>query len=90
MKGEIPHRKGKGITSGRYPIKAASYFVKLLRQLGSNSKENGLEEVIISEAIANKDSRPRKRFGGSKKKTNVLLVSRAPEKKLKSVKKKNE
>ena len=27
--GEIPHRKGKGMASGRYPIKAAKHFIKL-------------------------------------------------------------
>jgi len=29
MRGEIPHRKGKRMERGRYPIKAAKYFVKL-------------------------------------------------------------
>ena len=36
MKGEIPHRKGK-IMSGRYPVKAAEYFIKLLKQLSANA-----------------------------------------------------
>jgi ribosomal protein L22 len=40
MKGEIPHRKG--MMSGRYPIKAAEMFIKLLRGLAGNAsqKEN--------------------------------------------------
>ena len=31
MKGEIPHRKGIG--SGRYPVKAASFFINLLNMI---------------------------------------------------------
>jgi len=29
MKGEIPHRKGIG--TGRYPVKASAFFIKLLK-----------------------------------------------------------
>ena len=31
MKGEIPHRKGIG--TGRYPVKASAFFIKLLKNL---------------------------------------------------------
>lgn len=58
MKGEIPHKKGKRMMSGRFPKKATTNFIKLLKSLSANATYNGLEEPVISEAIANIGSRP--------------------------------
>ncbi len=74
MKGEIPHRKGKGIMSGRFPRKAAQNFIKLLKSLSANATYNGLEEPVISEAITNIGARPYGKFGWvRKKRTHVKL-----------------
>ena len=76
MKGEIPHRKGR-IMSGRFPQKAAKEFIILVKSLQGNSNVNGLEEPVISEAIANQASRPYGRFGRVKRKrTHIKLVAR--------------
>jgi len=76
MKGEIPHRKGK-IMSGRYPINACKVFINLLKGLNANSQVNGIENPIISKAIANDASRPFKRGGSMRfKRTNVYLEAR--------------
>ena len=58
MRGEIPHRKGKGMMSGRFPKNAAQNFIKLLKSLSANATYNGLEEPVIVEAIASIGSRP--------------------------------
>ena len=81
MKGEIPHRKG--MMSGRYPKKTAEYFIKLLKGLSANANVNGLENPVISEAIANMASRPYSRFGRvRKKRTHVkIIVKEKPSKK---------
>jgi len=77
MKGEIPHRKGKGMERGRYPVKACKVFIKLLKDLAANSIVNGLEEPYIYIAKADKASRPYRRFGSRRfKRTHVLLVAR--------------
>ncbi len=74
MKGEIPHRKGKGMMSGRFPRKAAQNFIKLLKSLSANATYNGLEEPVISEAITNIGARPYGKFGWvRKKRTHVKL-----------------
>lgn len=58
MRGEIPHRAVIG-RSGRYPVKAAGCFIKLLKELRANANVKGFEgELFISKAIANKASRP--------------------------------
>jgi ribosomal protein L22 len=81
MKGEIPHRRGKGMMSGRYPKNALNEFVKLLKSLNSNANVNEISNPIISEAFANFASRPYGKFGRiRKKRTNVLIV--ATEKKI--------
>ena len=74
MKGEIPHRKGKGIMSGRFPKKAAQNFIKLLKNLLANANHNGLEDPIIVEAIANIGSRPYGKFGRVRKKRTHVKI----------------
>jgi len=74
MKGEIPHKKGKGIMSGRYPIKAISYFIKMLKNLRANAAVNGLEEPIIREAIPNRASLPYGRFGSIRRKRTHVKI----------------
>jgi ribosomal protein L22 len=77
MKGEIPHRKGKGMERGRFPKKASEQFIVLLRSLGANANANGLEDAIISEAVSNMASRPYGRFGRTRKKrTHVTIKCR--------------
>jgi len=89
MKGEIPHRKGRGISSGRFPKRASIIFVTLLKSLASNASLNNLEEPIIIEAIANMASRPYGRFGSIKRKrTHVKIVAR-DKAKLKELKRKS-
>jgi ribosomal protein L22 len=74
MKGEIPHRKGKRMMSGRYPIKAIGYFIRMLKNLAANANVNGLEEPIIVEAIPNKASQPYGRFGSIKRKRTHIRI----------------
>jgi len=73
MKGEIPHKKG--IMSGRYPIKALGYFIKVIKSLKANALVNELElEKYKIFCKANVASRPYKRFGkGRFKRTHVQV-----------------
>lgn len=77
FKGEIPHRKGD-IMSGRYPVKAAGYFINLLKALKGNALVNGLEidKTRITTASANWASRPQRRGGTAAKRTHILLKAR--------------
>ncbi|MBT3404816.1 hypothetical protein HN832_02205 [archaeon] len=74
MIGEIPHRKGKGIMSGRFPGKASGEFIIILKGLRGNANVNGLEAPIITEAVANKAARPFGRFGRIKRKRTHLKI----------------
>ena len=74
MKGEIPHRKGK-MMSGRFPEKAAKHFIILLKSLASNSIQDGLEDPIIVEAVANIGARPFGRAGIRRKRTHIKIVA---------------
>jgi ribosomal protein L22 len=87
MKGEIPHRKGKGMMAGRYPVKPVGYFIKMLKNLRANAIANGMEEGIIAEAIPNRASRPYGRFGSIKRKRTHVLI-RVKQRKVKSQEKK--
>lgn len=85
FRGETPHRKGLrgGYSRGRYPIKTAQYFIKLLKSLNSNIKNNNMDEAIVKITIAKADiaSRPTKptrmAFGRKKfKRTHVYIEAR--------------
>jgi ribosomal protein L22 len=82
MKGEIPHRKGKGMMSGRFPVKSVGNFLVLLKSLAGNATYNSIEEPVIVEAVANMGVRPHGRFGRVRKKsTHVTLVAKSQTKK---------
>jgi ribosomal protein L22 len=87
MKGEIPHRKGKGIMAGRYMTKPVGYFIKMLKNLQANANVNGIEEAIIVEVIPNRASRPYGRFGRIKRKRTHIHIKVAEKNKLKQNKK---
>lgn len=74
MKGEIPHRKGKGIMSGRYPEKAVKNFIILLKSLSANATNQEIGEPIIFEAIANIGNRPYGKFGRVRKKRTHIKI----------------
>ncbi|MCX6741598.1 MAG: hypothetical protein NTX24_00255 [Candidatus Pacearchaeota archaeon] len=97
FRGETPHRKGfrDGFSRGRYPIKTAGYFIKLLKSLNSNAKNNNMDTAIIKITIAkaNLASRPTKpsrmSFGRKKfKRAHIYIEAREmPDNKIKQKKK---
>jgi len=74
MRGEIPHRHGR-IMSGRFPRKATQEFIKLLKSLAANANYLGIENPIITKAVANIGERPFGRYGIRKKRTHVTLIA---------------
>ena len=78
FKGEIPHRKGKGMMSGRYPVKAAGLFINLLKSLKGNVLVNGmdLDKTKIKIASANWAARPMRSNRREGKRTHVVLKAR--------------
>ncbi|MEM2956077.1 MAG: 50S ribosomal protein L22 [Candidatus Pacearchaeota archaeon] len=76
MKGEIPHRK-EGF-QGRYPVKAAKVFIKLLKSLKANADAKGIDlENAKIFAKADKASRPQRpgKYIGRRFKGTHLFVS---------------
>ncbi len=78
FKGEIPHRKGKGMMSGRYPIKVSKMFISLLKGLKGNLIVNGLDPDSARIFIASPSwaSRPMKSGGARFKRTHVILKAK--------------
>jgi len=77
MKGEIPHRKGKGMMSGRFPVNASKEFIILLKSLKGNANNHEVDDAVITEAIANFAHRPFGRDGKLKKRTHITLKARS-------------
>jgi len=75
FKGQIPHRRGKGIMSGRYPVNASKIFINILKSLKGNVIVNQmeLENTRITFASACWAARPMRRGSVKGKRTNVIL-----------------
>ena len=78
---EIPHRKRslmpKGFGGGgRFPRNAAREFINLLKQLKANCETNGVENPVITIAMANIASRPFRKEGRRAKSTHIHLEAR--------------
>lgn len=78
FKGEIPHRKGKGMMSGRYPQKAAKLFIGLLKGLKGNVTDNNMDlgKTRIYIASASWARRPQRSNNRQGKRTNVILKAK--------------
>ena len=87
MKGEYSHRKGKGMSGGAFPQRAAGHFIVLLKSLAGNANNHEINEPIIVEASANWAPAPRGRFGRVKRKRTHITL-RAIEIKIKDKKNK--
>ena len=87
MTGEIPHKPGKGMMSGRYPVRAAEQFLILVKSLQSNANTNSMDEPVISEAVPNMAARPYGRFGRHRKKRTHVSLKVVEKKSLKELKK---
>ena len=76
--GEIPHRKGKGMMSGRYPVDASKIFIGTLKSLKGNCIANGLDldNAKIYFASVNFASRPMRRGGRKSKRANILVKAK--------------
>jgi len=74
MKGEIPHRKGKGMMSGRYPQNAVKEFIRLVNNLKSNAIASELElEKFKLFCMANQAARPQRKGGMQFKRSHVQI-----------------
>lgn len=78
FKGEIPHKKGKGMMSGRYPVKAAGLFINVLKGLKGNVIVNGLDldNTKIYFASSSWSARPMRSGRREGKRTNVILKAK--------------
>ncbi len=93
MKGEVPHKKG--MAGGRYPVKAAFYFIKLLKNLRGNALLKNLEPETTIITLAKADKGPTGMRIGRKgrvgKSTHVLLIGQGKElEKTRQIKKEKE
>lgn len=74
MKGEYAHKKGKGMSGGKYPQRAAKQFIVLLKSLAGNANNHEILEPIIIEASANWAPAPRGRFGRVRRKRSHIML----------------
>ncbi len=74
--GEIPHRKG--MMSGRYPMKASKYFIRIIRDVVANANVKGMNiNNLVLHGISNKGTTTYHygRRGGRSKRTNLTIIA---------------
>lgn len=72
---EVGHKHGPGIMGGKYPIKAAGEFMRLLKQLNANALANEIDaDNCVLFCKANVANRPYRRAGRRFKSTNLTLI----------------
>lgn len=79
MTGEMPHKKGKGMMTGKYPVKASENFIRLLKSLSANGANHGmeLENTRITMTVPNKAPEQIHRGGRTKfKRTHVKIIAK--------------
>ena len=73
---EVPHRKGKNVMAGKFPLNASNEFINLLKQLKANALVAGIEEPVITLVVSNKASEPYRREGRRGKRTHVYIEAK--------------
>lgn len=78
FKGEIPHRKGPGMMSGRYPVNASKIFITTLKGLKGNVIVNGmdLEKTRIITSATSWASRPARSGGRRFKRCHLVITAK--------------
>lgn len=86
FKGEIPHRKGQGMMSGRYPESASKEFIRVLKNLKGNAIANGLdlENTRVYFSSPSWAARPVRRGGRKGKRVNLTLKAKEMKKETKT------
>jgi len=74
---EVGHKKGKGMSGGKYPKNACVAIIEVIRQVGANAIVNEIEDPIIVVAKSNQASAPQRRGGRSGKRTHIYLEVRS-------------
>ena len=78
FRGEIPHRKGKGMMSGRYPIATSKQIISVLKGLKGNALAAGfdIDKTRITFANPSWASLPPRKGGGRFKRSNIYFRAR--------------
>ena len=79
---EVPHQRGIGLAGARFPKNACEAIIKVIKQLKANAVVAGIEDPVITIAMANRGSSPVRRGGVRGKSTNLHLEVRERKKML--------
>ncbi len=82
---EMPHRRGKGIAAGGYPVNVAKEFLKLIKSAKKNAVEQEITGELYLKSISVRKGTQRyhngRYFGRKMKSTNVEVIVGIKEKK---------
>jgi ribosomal protein L22 len=84
---EVAHQKGKGIAGAKFPKKAAIAISDIVKQAKANALNLGIDNLVITLAIANRASAPMRKGGRQGKRTHIRLEVRDKTKLVKKKKK---
>ncbi len=75
---EMPHRRGKGIDAGGYPVHVANEFLRLLKSAQKNASEKEIGSELYVLAVSSRKGSSRYHYGRyagrSMKSTNIEVI----------------
>jgi len=74
---EVGHKRGKGMSGGKFPRNACIAIIEVVKQVGANAIVNEIEDPVIVIARSNQASAPQRRGGRSAKRTHIYLEVRS-------------
>lgn len=76
---EVGHKKGKGLSGGKFPKNACNAVMGIVKQVSANAVFAGLENPVIVVAKSDRASAPFRRGGRKAKRTNIYIEVRDKE-----------
>ncbi len=73
---EVGHKKGKGLSGGKFPKNACRAIMEIVKQAGANAVVNNIENPVVAIARSDRASAPFRRAGRRAKRTHLYIEIR--------------
>ena len=74
---EVGHKKGKGLSGGKFPKNTCKAIIEIVKQVAANAVVAGIDEPVITIAKSNKASAPFRKAGRKAKRAHIHIEVRA-------------
>lgn len=73
---EVGHKRGKGLSGGKFPKNACKGIIEIVKQAAANAVVAGIENPVVAIAKSNQASAPYRKAGRRAKRTHIYIEIR--------------